>query len=344
MKQAPLLAPTEIPLSDVCGTLSEDDWTDIKVGSGDRLLAHTPMSISSEFSLDSRWRDDNVTSCTISAPSTKVLAMSTTRRGDTDRRYFVDLPDVASSEVPASAVTKGENSSLIGEGRYGLVYRVGDQAIKVACNDAESRALLAREAAILSKLSHPNVVKFYDYAADRLAMELADGAIAPHCNVRSYALDLFNALHYLHSRSLIHGDLKPSNLLVRHGSLLVSDFGQARFANDAYVSVGTTAYSAPEALSLAPSTSFKSDIYSAGACLYYMLTGHEPFEAYRKSTVQLILRIRNGFFVSGGNIEHDPINPLSHPDEQLCRLVRWCTGKSPDDRPLAKEILVHLLQ
>lgn len=332
--------PAEIPLSQVCGdALIDNDWADVKVGAGDRLPACTPMGVSSEFSLDLRGKDtSNIESDALPA---KAAAMSTRRKEDADRRYFVDLPDGASSEAAAAR----RKDALIGEGRYGLVYRVGDQAVKVSRSDAESRALLAREAAILSKLSHPNIVKLYGYADDRLAMELADGAVAPRCSsARSYALDLFKALHYLHSRSLIHGDLKPSNLLVRHGSLLVSDFGQARFAGDAHVSVGTTAYSAPEALSLAPSTSFKSDIYSAGACLYYMLTGNEPFEAYRKSTVQLILRIRNGFFVSQSNIEHDPINPLSHPDEQLCRLVRWCTGKGPDDRPLAQEALAHLLQ
>ena len=246
------------------------------------------------------------------------------------------------SEMGDTLGEREEHEGRIGEGTYGRVFKKAGQAIKTALNSLESRRCLEREASILKSLSHPNIIEFYDFKEYKLYMELADGSMKHkrECSdLRVVARELFRALNYIHGKGIIHGDLKPANLLQKNGSLRLCDFGQSKYEHEMHASTGTTVYVAPECLQLLPRQTFKSDVYSAGACMYYLMTGRDPFQQVAtKSTVQLIIKVRAGFFrTKNVHVDHD--NPLKHEDALLVEIVERCTRREAGERPTAREVL-----
>lgn len=149
------------------------------------------------------------------------------------------------------------------------------------------------EARVLSSLSHPNIVKFIDlFVEDHrayLALERVDGVplnqlISDHGPIEpqdavDLALTACHILQYLHSQepSVIHRDFTPDNLMVQSdGNLKLIDFSVAQQveSNITGTVVGKHFYMSPEQFRGKPTT--QSDIYSLGATLHYILTGHEP--------------------------------------------------------------------
>lgn len=153
-----------------------------------------------------------------------------------------------------------------------------------------------REAQSVAQLSHANIVTLYDYDVDEtgpyLVMELLHGedltahvrgkGPLPSEEVRRIGLQLIDALEYAHARQIIHRDIKPSNVFVQvGGQIKVLDFGLARSAGDASLSIiggglGTADYVAPEQADDATKADTRSDQFSLGATLYFLLTGKSP--------------------------------------------------------------------
>ncbi|MEK7439938.1 MAG: serine/threonine-protein kinase, partial [Chloroflexota bacterium] len=154
-----------------------------------------------------------------------------------------------------------------------------------------------REAQVVAKLEHRNIIPIYDYGSHDnityLAMRylqagtvkdiLAHGAL-PLNDVAKLLSDISSALDYAHSQGIIHRDVKPSNVLVdKQGNAYLTDFGIAKvlegtadFTGSSVL--GTPAYMAPEQTLGKPATA-QSDIYSLGVMLYEMVVGKPPFEA-----------------------------------------------------------------
>ncbi|HEX5038051.1 MAG TPA: serine/threonine-protein kinase, partial [bacterium] len=172
----------------------------------------------------------------------------------------------------------------LGEGGMGRVVLASEAGTgrKVALKflsasfDGTARALFQEEAGLLSRLSHPNLVKIFDYEETPepcFAMEYVDGptlAEAAKAADVGRTLDLFvqtcRGLHYIHARNLLHRDLKPSNILVtKEGTVKLLDFGVAR--------VGTPAYLPPEALG--GFYDRRSEIYSLGVSWREVLKGQK---------------------------------------------------------------------
>jgi len=163
-----------------------------------------------------------------------------------------------------------------------------------------------REAQVVAKLEHRNIIPIYDYGSHNnityLAMRylqagtvkdiLAHGAL-PLNDVAKLLSDIASALDYAHSQGIIHRDVKPSNVLVdKQGNAYLTDFGIAKvlegtadFTGSSVL--GTPTYMAPEQTLGKPATA-QSDIYSLGVMLYEMVVGKPPYEADTPMAIALM--------------------------------------------------------
>jgi tRNA A-37 threonylcarbamoyl transferase component Bud32 len=187
----------------------------------------------------------------------------------------------------------------IGRGATATVYLARDEALDLhvalkvlhpqlaGARQSEALARFFGGARLAAGIRHPGVVAIYDAdeAARALAMEwIPGGTLRTRLRERPAGLDpaeiaqtarrLLATLAFLHARGVIHGDLKPSNLLIREpGDLVLADFGAAALIGAGGESAGgTPLYLAPEQLRGAPRAP-ATDLYAAGAVLFEMATG-----------------------------------------------------------------------
>src|SRR5271165_6445482 len=197
-----------------------------------------------------------------------------------------------------------------------------------------------REAQIIGRLSHPFIVGLYDVGINQdgfpyLVMEYVegktlettlDGGRLPLERAALWAADLASALARAHQAKVIHGDVKPANVLVtRDGQVKLGDFGIARFATQISGSgniLGTPAYLSPEQI-LGHQQDCRSDLFSLGIMLYQMTTGVRPFDGTSVGAVCAQI------------ISAEPLPP-SHYNKELPpafdHVVMRCLAKNPADR------------
>ena len=158
------------------------------------------------------------------------------------------------------------------------------------------------------------------------------------------ALDLFKQLvegiYFIHSKKIIHGDLKPSNLLFKGKELKIVDFGFFNFTSNENKNktdlskylMGSPIYMAPELFDNSQITE-KSDMYAIGVILYEMLFGMAPFE--EKGLDDLIERLRNHYFLNFPK-ENNNINIETE------NLLRKLLDKDPANRYSSLELYEYL--
>lgn len=254
----------------------------------------------------------------------------------------------------------------LGKGGMGVVYlgehHVMKRLVALKILPAESLSEQKRverfraEAQASAQLDHPNIVRAYDIAETSgkhyIVMEYVDGSDLHYAVARdgvmsvSMAIDVIQqaarGLAHAHERGIIHRDIKPSNLLLRtDGVVKVSDMGLARIgwegAEDAAGRMrlmGTADFVAPEQAANSRAVDARTDIYSLGCTLYYLLTGQPPF---------------TGATVAQKVAKHQTSPP---PDVRAIRsdcpvavaeCVRRMMAKRPEDRPTSvKELIAQL--
>jgi serine/threonine protein kinase/WD40 repeat protein len=218
----------------------------------------------------------------------------------------------------------------LGEGGMGQVFKARHVrmdrliALKVIAKEhlAGRQAVerFTREARAAAQLSHPNIVVAHD--ADEvgnrhfLAMEHVEGTDLARLVKQSGPLPIAQACDYIrqaalgmqhaHERGVVHRDIKPSNLMVTRAGpgaapvVKILDFGLARFESESARKtrlthlgslMGTVDYIAPEQADNARNADIRSDIYSLGCSLFYLLTGKPPFpgqDAVTKVVARLV--------------------------------------------------------
>jgi len=243
-------------------------------------------------------------------------------------------------------------TALLGKGGMGEVWLAdspqGAVAIKIAANNPTAVEKLRFESRILRELRHEHIVAYFDEGEYRglpfLAMEYVKGSnlermvSAPldEREAKAAAVEILLALDYIHSRNVIHRDVKPKNVLARDNNIyscVLIDFGTAAYYNvagikEAVISPG--GYTAPEQYSFRSSP--QSDIWSVGALLFYLLTAKHPQEALP------------------GYPNRPPPTPISvrrfnrDVSEELETVVRRAMAWNPSDRYLSAREMIEAIE
>lgn len=253
-------------------------------------------------------------------------------------------------------------TTLIGRGATGRVWRGvhsvtgAEVAVKVLrseyADDPAVRERFLAEARLLIGHTMPGVVRVYQSIDDdetpAIVMELVTGPTlrdlvstgqVPSERAARLSRHIAEALAAAHAVGLVHGDVKPENVLIRdEGSpdeaTVLSDFGLARVLEESSATqtrsqvIGTPHYAAPEIHSGGKCRA-PADVYSLGVILYELIAGRRPFQAQHTS----------------GIIEkhlNEPPAPTSDFSQPLWEAVAACLAKDPNDRPTAKSLSQRL--
>jgi serine/threonine-protein kinase len=216
----------------------------------------------------------------------------------------------------------------------------------------EARTRFLREARVVGKLSHPSVIIIHDMGIEEstqtpfLVMELVEGqplekiiakGSIPFPSACEWAAHVAVALSVAHRRAVIHGDVKPANILITHENRVkLTDFGMARLASHQgadFAIRGTPAYWCPEQI-LGRAQDARSDLFSLGVVLYEMLTGMNPFDGDSIPTVC-------NKILSSAPLPPSHSNPSIPP--ALDEIVGACLAKEPQLRMASAEALADQL-
>ncbi len=215
------------------------------------------------------------------------------------------MKDLSISEAPPRSgriAGRYRIERTLGQGGMAIVYLVHDitnqkmvalKRLSIQNQDPDKYNHLAElfehEYYTLTQLSHPHVVEVYDFGRDESApyytMELLEGGdlrdLSPLDWARACAVmyDVCSVLSLLHSRHLIHRDLTPRNVhCTREMKAKLIDFGAMLPMGPCKQVVGTPTYTAPEVMTL-QALDARTDLYSLGTTLYYVLTGRNAYSA-----------------------------------------------------------------
>lgn len=227
----------------------------------------------------------------------------------------VGIPPSGGTLAPGARLGAYLIEARIASGGMGVVYRAKDVtlerpvALKVltAGATADARQRFLREVQVVAGLVHPHVVALYAAGEEQghayAAMELLPGSLAhelarrgrlPWREALLSSRDACLGLEAGWARGIVHRDVKPSNLLRDDsGGVKVADFGLAKdISRDLDLTapglvLGTPLYVSPEQAA-GTRLDFRADLYSLGATLFHLLTGHPPFTA--NTPLELIVR------------------------------------------------------
>jgi serine/threonine-protein kinase len=280
-------------------------------------------------------------------------------------------------EEGVKRVGRYELLERIGRGGMGVVYRAKDSgigrlvAVKMLISDIdvsdETRERFFREARSAGQLTHRNIITIYDFGEEAgrayIVMELLTGESLTNLLARGVKLPLeqqveimmrvSEGLAFAHSRGIIHRDVKPANLFVTtDGQVKILDFGVARIASSKLTRsgllVGTPDYMSPEQV-MGQVVDQRSDVFSAGAVFYQLLTGKKPFAAKRLPDVLNRVRLEAPEAITEAEapaeltaivmkaLEKDPTQRYQRIVEMLASLTKFMQSWDRETRQIAAQ-------
>ncbi|MCU7511804.1 MAG: protein kinase [Ignavibacteria bacterium] len=278
------------------------------------------------------------------------------------------LEESSTSADPITAVRRALASKYkivyqLGHGGMSVLYRASeitterDVALKVLplhlSEEREYVGRFHREAAALSKLNHPNIIKIFEEGIENgvhfMAMEflegrdlhkllMARGPISVDETARIIA-PVAKALDYAHKNTLVHRDVKSSNIFItKEGRPVLTDFGIAHITtNENQLTVtgtviGTPEFMSPEQAEGKPIDG-RTDLYSLGVVMYNAITGRFPYHG--DSPLTTIYKIINE--------SHTPVNEVKELPEWMTFAIESCLEKDPDRRIKSGNELADIL-
>lgn len=212
--------------------------------------------------------------------------------------------------------------------------------------DANQLPGIMKEAEILKRLNHANIVKIYSFMetphtlyfvlefveSGSLAGLVKKLGVFPEHLIASYTIQTLHGLRYLHEEGIIHRDIKGDNILItKDGKVKLADFGTAKLEDadkKTQTVVGTPYWMAPEVIEMS-ACGPTSDIWSLGCTVIELLTGAPPyFELGPMSALFNIVEDR-----------HPPLP--ENLSEDLRSFLKVCFKKDPRQRPTAMELVEH---
>eukprot|EP00240_Pyramimonas_obovata_P006285 CAMPEP_0118925800 /NCGR_PEP_ID=MMETSP1169-20130426/3624_1 /TAXON_ID=36882 /ORGANISM="Pyramimonas obovata, Strain CCMP722" /LENGTH=307 /DNA_ID=CAMNT_0006867195 /DNA_START=113 /DNA_END=1033 /DNA_ORIENTATION=- len=258
-----------------------------------------------------------------------------------------------------------EKAEFLGAGTFGHIYKVKSKSngqhyvikrVALGSNKEEERREAYREVQVLSALRHPHIVPYVEYFWEDEEWDCNLCLVMAHCEggdlcadigrrrkenkpfteeeVWTYFVQILLALQYVHSKRILHRDIKVHNVFISQGRAMLGDFGVAKCLEEstdmAKSQVGTLSYLAPEVLEGQPYT-YTSDIWALG-CLFYEMCALDRL--YRGSNpAHLILTVLDGEI---------PQLPPRWSDE-LRQVLGLMLRKRPMERVTATELIQHPL-
>jgi len=257
--------------------------------------------------------------------------------------------------------------SILGAGGMGQVFKARHRtmdrwvAVKVLPSKFANKPELVHrfysEIRAVGKLMHPNIVTAFDAGCDQgvhyLVMELIDGSVLSSIvsaegvmstmKVVSILCQAAAALDYAHSSGVIHRDIKPGNLMLANSGLLkILDFGLARFNLKAeelerdrrQQMMGTVEYMSPEQINAPETVDHRSDLYSLGATMFFLLTGRPMFQGEPVQTALAHVKLKPpALYEVRGDI-----------DLRLDSIFQRLVAKSPADRFATGAVMLETMQ
>ena len=275
--------------------------------------------------------------------------------------------EAVGQHLEGSRLEHFELEEFVGGGGMGAVFRATDTklgrvvAVKVLSQHQQTADALRRfknEAQSAARLDHSNIARVYYVGEDRgwhfIVFEYIHGVnirdliehrgLLPLDEALSYVIQIADALQHAASRDVVHRDIKPSNILITtNGSAKLVDMGLARFEHlepensdmtASGVTLGTFDYISPEQARDPRSTDVRSDLYSLGCTLYFMLTGMPPYP--QGTVLQKLLS-------HSSEPPPDPRLYREDIDDHSLRLLHKLLAKRPEDRHQTPAILIHEL-
>ncbi|MHB9139901.1 MAG: serine/threonine-protein kinase, partial [Victivallaceae bacterium] len=212
-----------------------------------------------------------------------------------------------------------------------------------------------REAEVLSKIEHPNVIKIFESGISQnggipyILMEYVNGSNLTwwiknnSLSIRKKTkilLKICSALQAIHKFGILHRDIKPGNIMLQDDmTIKLTDFGIARIIDSNLTMtsevIGSPAYMAPESFTDSHCTDQRSEIFSAGVLAYELFTGKKPFSG--SNIQEMVQSIKN-------DKPEDPQDMVPDLPVELQYLIGKMLCKKPEDRFQSVEDIITLLE